>query len=291
MLRLLHIAALAAAVAFPADALAETRVINIYGSTMQPRSVTINVGDRVRWVNRDNANHQIVANRGTFASPVLRQGQAYAFTFRTAGRYGFRDVVGHAGRGTVNVRGAAPAVTLGAAAPILVHGTQTMLTGTISTGEAGQAVTITAQAHGQPAPQRVASVTTGTGGGFAFAVAPTILTTYTATFRSATSQVVTVQVRPKLTLLPLEGRMYARVVSPPQAYAGRSVYLQRLTSVGWLTIARYKLGPLSGRIFTLPRRCGTATYRVYLSVDQAGAGYLDGWSGTQKKRTRRPCTG
>jgi len=284
MRRLLIVVA-ASALVLPANAAAATKVINIYGTQLQPKSVTIDVGDTVRWVNRDNVNHQIVADGGTFASPTLRPGRAYSHTFKTAGTFGFRDVVGKAGRGSVKVRGAPASVTLGAAAPILVYGGQTMLTGTVSNGQGGETVTISSQKFGETASQRLATTTTGAGGGFALTVAPTILTTYVATWKNASSQVVTVQVRPKLTFQPFEGRMYAKVAGPA-AYAGHFIYLQRLTPLGWISVAKYKLGPLSGRIFTLPRRCGVTTYHVYLSADQAGGGYLDGWSGTQRVRRR-----
>ena len=141
MRRLMLVVAMCA-FALPANAIAATKVINIYGTEMKPKSVTINVGDTVRWVNRDNANHQIVADGGTFASPTLRQGRAYAHTFRAAGTFGFRDVVGKAGRGSVKFLGAPPSVTLGSQSAILVYGGQTSLTGTVSTGQAGETVTM-----------------------------------------------------------------------------------------------------------------------------------------------------
>lgn len=288
-IRLLFVAA-ALAVFGPANASAATATVNIFGAVFQPATVTIHVGDTVRWVNKDNAKHQIVADNGTFASPVLRSGRSYSHTFKSPGSFGYRDVLGQVKRGTVVVRGAAPAasLTLGAASPILVYGTSTMLTGTVSNGQAGEPVTIWAQPYGATAPQQVAATTTGTGGGFAYTAQPDRLTTYVATWKKASSATVTLQVRPKLTFLPFEHRMYAKVVSPT-SHAGGFVYLERLTSLGWITISKLRLGPLSGRIFTLPRRCGITTYRVYMSTDQAGAGYLDGWSGTQRTRYRTHC--
>ena len=108
-------------------------------------------------------------------------------------------------------------------------------------------------------------------------------------WKNATSAVVTLQVRPKLTFVPFEHhRMYTKVLSST-SHAGGYVYLERLSAVGWVTVSKLRLGPLSGRIFTLPRRCGTTSYRVYMSADQAGAGYLDGWSGTQRTRYRTRC--
>ena len=41
-------------------------------SGFKPKSVTINQGDTVRWINTDKVNHQIVANKGAFASGILQ---------------------------------------------------------------------------------------------------------------------------------------------------------------------------------------------------------------------------
>ena len=81
----------------------------------------------------------------------------------------------------------------------------------------------------------------------------------------------------------------AKVIVADHSFAGRFVYLQRRSRFGqWVTVAKLKLGPLSGRIFSINRRHGTGfdVYRVYITVNQAGAGYLDGASGTQKIRRR-----
>ena len=65
--------------------------------------------------------------------------------------------------------------------------------------------------------------------------------------------------------------------------AGRSVYLQKHSPFGqWVTIAKLKLGPLGGRIFTIPHQKGTVYYRVYMTTNQAGLGYLDTWSNASK---------
>jgi hypothetical protein len=53
-----------------------------------------------------------------------------------------------------------------------------------------------------------------------------------------------------------------------------------------VTVAKWKLGPKSGRVFPLPRRRGRSVYRVYMTVNQAGTALLDGWSGTQTVRRR-----
>jgi hypothetical protein len=63
--------------------------------------------------------------------------------------------------------------------------------------------------------------------------------------------------------------------------------LQRRSSFGqWVTVEKLKLGPLSGRIFKAPHKKGTFTYRVYMTTNQAGSGYLDTWSTSVKVRYR-----
>jgi plastocyanin len=277
------------ALTLPANALAATKTINVYGAVFEPARVTVDAGDTVKWVNKDNAQHQIVANNGTFASPVLNPGRTYGHTFKSAGTFGYRDVMGKLKRGTVVVRGAAASVTLGAGTPIVTYGSQTPLTGAVSNGEAGETVTISEQPAGQTSTKQLATVTTTTGGNFTYTVQPDRLTTYVAAWKNANSVTVTVQVRPKVTFAPFSRtKMFTKVVSGV-SHANNFVYLQRLSSVGWVTLSKLRLGPLSGRIFKLPRRCGTVTYRIYLSADQAGTGYLDGWSGTQKTRYRTKC--
>src|SRR3954447_23310653 len=107
MRRLLITIVAGLALAVPANALAATKTVNIYGAIFTPAKGTVDAGDTIRWVNKDNANHQIVADNGTFASKILKQGQAYGHTFKSAGTFAYKDVLGQLKRGTVVVRGAA----------------------------------------------------------------------------------------------------------------------------------------------------------------------------------------
>jgi len=287
MRRLLFVAASVLVLALPASSFAATTTVKITARAFSPNSVTVAFGDTVNWVNTDTATHQIVANNGAFASAVLKHNESYSFTFKAAGRYPYHDALHPKLKGTVTVKGPPPSVTLGTSVPILVYGSQASLTGTVSNGQANESVAITGQPYGSATVQQLATVTTGTGGGFAYTVQPSILTTYTAHWKTASSQTISVQVRPKLTLLPFQGRFYAKVLSPV-SYAGKYVYLQRLSKFGqWVTVEKLKLGPLSGRLFSMPHVRGTFTYHVYMSVNTAGPGYLDGWSGTQKVHRRR----
>src|SRR5579872_421104 len=265
--------------AIPANSLAATASVKITSTSFSPKNLTIGYGDAVVWTNTDKADHQLVADNGAFASPTLRSGATWSFTFRTAGKFPYHDALHPSIKGTITVNGPPPSLTLGAQSPILVYGESTTLTGTVSNGQANEPVLITARPYGGLTIQQVSTVMTGAGGGFSYTAQPSILTVYTATWRTATSQQVTVQVRPKLSFLPYGTRFYAKV-SSPVSYAGKQIYLQRLSAFGqWVTVEKLALGPLSGRIFALPAFHGTSTFRVYMPLNTAGAGYLDGWRG------------
>lgn len=279
------VAGLAFAVASPAEA--ATVTVRIVRAGFSPSAVTINFGDTVVWRNADTRNHQVVADSGAFASPVLRPGATYSFTFRTAGTFRYRDALEPSERGRVVVRGPPPSVSLGASQSIVVAGQTTTLSGVVSTRQAGETVTLYHAPHGQTSLIQLAVVLTGAGGAYSFTTAPSILTSYEARWRSAISAQVAVQVKPKVTFMPRGRRFYAQVVAPGASFFRRFVYLQRRSPLGqWVSVRKLVLGPRSGRIFAIPRLRGARVYRIFLTVNQAGAGYLDSQSGTQRVRGR-----
>jgi plastocyanin len=284
-LLLLGIAAgLALAVASPTGA--ATIAVKITKSGFSPKTFTIDFGDKVTWTNADSTDHQVVADNGSFASPIMKPRATYTFEFKTSGRYPYHDAIHPSLRGTITVKGPPPSLTLGASQPIIVYGAQITLSGVVSNQKSGESVTLYSQPYGQASLVQLAVVLSGTGGGFSYTTAPTILTSYQARWKSASSAPVSVQVKPKLSFLPRSSRFYAKVTGGG-SFAGKSIYLQRRSAFGqWVTVQKLTLGPLSGRIFSITRRKGTGYdyYRVYLTVNQAGAGYLDGSSGTQRVR-------
>jgi plastocyanin len=284
MRRTLLALAVGAVLAAPAPASAATATVEIRRAGFVPARVTITSTDSVTWVNRDTVNHQVVSDTGAFASPTLRPGQRFTFTFRASGQYRYRDALEPAERGTVIVRGLPPALTLAINNPIMIWGVGEMkLSGTVNNGRAGESVILFAQPYGVASPAQLAVVQTVADGAFEFQLHPTILTTYTAQFRGANSQPVTVQVRPRVTLLPGRRRWFLTRVLGDRSFAGHWVYLQRRNQFGqWVSIRRYVLGRNSGKLFRVPRVRGT--YRVFLTINQAGPGYLESWSGTQPVR-------
>jgi len=271
----------------PASSSAATVTVKIVpGGAFSPAKVTIDSGDVVEWTNNTAVNRQIVGDEGNFASGTLKPGQSYSFTFKTAGSYAYHDALHPGAKGSVTVQGPPPAVTLDIGAPIVTYGNSTTLTGKISTGASGESVTITSRPEGASA-QQVATATTGSEGSFSVTVKPTIQTDYTATWKSTQSQTASVQVRPRVRLTHYTStRLFAKVASSI-SYQGHIVYLQRLSSVGWVTVKRLTLGPNSGRIFTAPHIRGYRTYRVALTASQAGNGYMNSWSNAARVRYRR----
>ena len=275
----LAFAAVAAlAVAGPAGA--ATKTINIYGYGFNPNSVTVTEGDTVTWVNRDNANHQVLATKGEFVSAILRPRQTFSFTFKAPGTYSYKDELYPRHTGKIFVKGLPPTLTLAVSAPIVVYGTQATLSGVISTHEAGQPVTIYYQPYPQPNLIQRATVLTAPGGVYSFIIEPQVLTSYEAAWKGAFATPTTVQVQPKLTL----GRNNGWIIHAAggRSFAGRAVQFQRLNSLTgqWVTLKKVLLNSRSSArvIYALPK--GTNHLRVTMSVNQAGAGFLGAISPT-----------
>ena len=286
-MRRLLIGLAALLVVAPSPASSQTVQVRIVRDGFAPASLTVGAGTTVTWVNRDTVNHQVVSDRGSFVSPILRPNQSYSFTFRAAGTYRYHDGLEPAERGTIRVTGPPPSVTLALSVPIVTYGGETHLQGVVSSRRAGESVTLLAQPYGQASYAQLAVVTTTTGGAYDFVVKPEILTNYQAQYRGASSQPVTAQVAPKITLLPGGNGYFLTRVSAARSFAGRYVYLQRRTSFGqWISITKYKLGRLSGKLFRVRPRAAT-TFRIFMTVNQAGVGYLSSQSGTQTKRPLR----
>lgn len=281
------VAAAAVGLGSVAAASAATVTVQIKATGFSPSTLTINHGDKITWHNADRVNHQVVANDGSFASPILKPGQSWTFAYSVAGTFGFHDALYPRLGGKITVNGPPPSVALALSQPIVYYGTQVTLSGAISTGAADQSVEIDALPYGAASAIQVAIVKTGAGGTYSYLVTPSIYTSYTARWNGVASGSVVAQVAPAMHLLPGDnGYMRATILSPVSLWH-RHVYLQRLSSLGqWVNIAALDLGSLNGRIFKpiayVP--IGMSHIRVFLSVNQAGSGLLASHSGTQTIR-------
>jgi plastocyanin len=269
---------------------AATITVSIKSTGFSPGTITIQHGDKVTWRNVDKVDHQVVANDGSFASPILHRNESWTRTLSTAGTFRYHDALAPRLTGKVTVKGPPPSLSLALSVPIVLYGDQSTLSGGISSGAANQTVEIDAQPWGQAAPSQLAVLKTASGGTFAFTVTPSIYTTYTAHWGSIASTSVVVQVAPKIRLVPGGAGYMKAVVTTPVSLWHRHLYLQRLSPFGqWVNIASLTLGEQNGRLFRpvgyLPT--GASHIRVFLSINQAGNGLLASHSGTQTIVRRR----
>jgi len=258
-----------------------TKTVSITATAFTPSSRTIATTDSIKWTNNDTKNHQVVANNGSFVSPTIGPGKSYTHTFNTAGTYRYHDALYPSHTGRVIVNGPPPAITIGTAAPILDYGQSTHLSGVVSNGKTGETVTVFAQPYGQASPVMIATLLTGTNGVWDVVVKPTLLTTYQAHWKSTVSQQVGVQLRPAVSFSTSK-RWGSVKVKADRSLAGKKVYLQKFTRFHqWVKVKSVILGKSSSKRFLLelPRGHRYAV-RIFMSLNQIGAGYLDGFSST-----------
>jgi plastocyanin len=258
-------------------AAATTKTVSVKRAAFSPATVSIVAGDSIRWRNDDTRDHQIVSTTGTFASPVLRPNRTYTFRFDVAGTYKYRDALNPSVTGTVKVAGPPPAVTLGTSQPQINYGEKVTLSGQVNSKKAGENVQLSYQPYGQASEIVLATVITGADGTFAYNVAPKVLTTYRAKWKTASSLVVATAVRPAISFGRLNG-FVARVFAG-RSMARKQIQLQRLSKFGqWVTLKRVFLDLNSRVRFESPLPCGPNRLRIAMSVNQAGAGYLGAFS-------------
>lgn len=265
-----------------------TKAVAIRATGFRPATVTIATGDAVKWTNRDTKRHQIVANNGSFASAVIRPGRSYTHTFNTAGTFRYHDALYPSLTGKVVVEGPPPAVTIGTATPIINFGQTTHISGTVSSRKAGETVRVWAQPYGTVSPVQIATLLTAANGVWDLAVKPSLLTYYHARWKSTVSLQVGVQLRPAI-VFGASKRWGSVKVKAARSLKGKKVYLQKFTRFHeWVKVRPVILGNGSAKRFLLglPRGHRYAV-RIFMSLNQVGAGYLDGYSRTVVVKTPR----
>src|SRR5262245_34440038 len=244
--------ALALVLAAPASS-AATVTVSIKSTGFTPKTVNINQDDSVTWTNNDTINHQIVANNGTFASPILGPGKSWTRPFHSGGTFRYHDSLHPSLTGNVVVKGAPPAVSLVASAPVVKFGATVTLSGAVSNKKAGETVTLVQLPFGQTTKQVIATLQTASGGAFSFTVTPQVNTTYQAQWPGKSESSVTVQVQPaiKLPFVSKSGFFHFYVMAGT-SFAGKTVFLQRYTLLKtWVNIRTLTLGQKSGRLISL----------------------------------------
>jgi plastocyanin len=74
------------------------------GADYVPATLTVRVGQKVTWINRDVSGHTATADDGVFNSDVLNPGQHYSWTPKRAGIYPYSDYNQSNLQGTIIVK-------------------------------------------------------------------------------------------------------------------------------------------------------------------------------------------
>jgi phosphodiesterase/alkaline phosphatase D-like protein len=174
----------------------------------------------------------------------------------------------------------AAAITISSSTLQVVYGHFATLSGTVSSRQSGVKVNILAQPFGATSFSTVSSVLTGAGGTWTYQARPKLATAYEANLPEGTSTPTTIGVRPSVSLRVITKARFSTRAVAGVAFKGKLVQLQRLLPGGrWVTVKRTRLNDKSSAIFaasSLPH--GASTIRIAMSVNQAGPGYLAGFS-------------
>jgi len=270
---LMLLAAVVATLIVAGSAGADTKTVQITRQGFTPTSTTVAIGDSVTWRNADTVNHQVVANDGTFASPVLKAGETYTFTFTKSAKTAYHDSFATSKKGTVTVNAPPANVTLDSNAKTILYGDNTTVSGVVTNQLTNEPVSLTSQPYGK-GTQSIATTTTQTNGQFSFGVSPTIQTTYQAHWRTTNSPNVTINVAPRVGF-GHSGTRYTAKVTSDLNYAGHYVWVQRKAPFGsFRSVKRIYLGTSSRAVFTLKLVKGRSILRLVLTDTQAGVGYV-----------------
>src|SRR5205823_5708361 len=177
-------------------------------------------------------------------------------------------------------------VTISLSRPAVVYGGSVKLSGTVSNHQAGEHVIVLGQPYAAATFTSIATTDTAARGAWSYTASPVIQTSYKAQWNVATSQTVTVKVRPRI-VLSLVSRTARRgtfsvEVDGNRPFTGKRVLIQRLTADGPVTVKRAVLDSSSTATFTIRLPRHHARVRVVMSASQASPGYIAGRSNVWK---------
>ena len=185
-------------------------------------------------------------------------------------------------RGVLTAALVAAAIAVPSAWGILhpvVFGNTFTISGAVPSGKPGETIQVLARAYGQQKFGRVGTITTTANGNWSYTSRPRIMTAYLAVWRGNMTASITADVTPRLDLALSKGVLTVTARSA-NSLQGRSLVVQlRQKGTQWHNVRTVVLGPASrAKVpFTAPH--GRSEIRLSISKDQAGAGYIAGFSG------------
>jgi hypothetical protein len=177
-------------------------------------------------------------------------------------------------------------VTISLARPVVVFGQTETLSGAVSTQATGEKVDVMAQPLGQANLTSLTNVETTAKGEWSYVATPTIQTSYQAKWKGATSQVVTVKVRPQIALAQLSANSFKVSATAARSFSGKFVLVQRLTLNGPVILKKVVLsatstvanGTETSATFRVRLAGAAARLRAVMPTSQTSPGYIAGAS-------------
>jgi hypothetical protein len=163
-------------------------------------------------------------------------------------------------------------LTIAPSKRVIVYGERVLVAGTLREQPPGTPVLVGIRRHGERSFVPVGNQELGPDGTWRFSFEPTIRSELRAQSGEFLSRVVTIRVRPRLTLTRRQGALYAEAVAA-RSFRGRHVWFQRRSKEGrWRSLRKVVLDDPPRRFeVALPK--GVSRVRVSLPRRQAGAGY------------------
>jgi hypothetical protein len=163
-------------------------------------------------------------------------------------------------------------LTIAASKPVVVYGDRVRVSGVLQGNPVDTLVTVSIRRYGEPSFAPVNNSTTDSNGAWSFIFEPTILSQLQARSGDGVSPVLTVRVKPRLTLSRRRGALYAQAVAAG-SFRGRHVWLQRRSQRGrWSSLRKVVLDDPPRR-FRVKLPMGVSRVRISLPRRQAGPGY------------------
>ena len=179
-------------------------------------------------------------------------------------------------------------VTAFAQPTVVTYGSPSTITGTITPAQSAK-VMLSSKPCTAASFKAASSVTSNDQGAWSAVVTPGVRTAYQAKVKGAQSSIVTVQVRPRVTLSKVAAHRFRTRVSAAQSFGGKIALFQKRTALGWRTVKSIVLVQLgsgtetivSGKTFRSGIRA-RRTVRILLTQRQVGGCYLPGISNSIK---------
>jgi hypothetical protein len=174
-------------------------------------------------------------------------------------------------------------VTINTAESTVVYGGLAVLSGAVTSGRAGQRVTLESEEFSDTAFTGFAAITTGAGGAWSYSAVPSARTTYEAVANGGTSSPVVVSVRPAVYVTLVSGGRITTHVTAGNSFANHVLQLQRLSEGNWVQWKQVRLNSNAKVTFSTSLPVGRTSIRMaigpfVLGIDQAAPGYLSGFS-------------